>query len=196
MNPYSRAALLLLALLTAACTPDGTRPTTAGGPEPAFSTDAQGRVVRPRTERNWDDALEHRVKSALTAADAAAYRGVATRAWDGGILLTGAVDKPSRRRTAVEIARGIDGVAQVFDDLVLAENPADPVFVPDTNLEQRIYAGLLGQDSITGAYEVRVVKGVAYLQGSARSREDVERAADFVRGFGDVKWVVDHVSVR
>lgn len=158
--------------------------------------DSQGRVVRPRADRNWDDALERRVKSALTAADGTAYRGVTTRAWDGGILLTGAVVKPGLRRSAAEIAMGVEGVTQVFDELALAENPTSPVYVPDTALEQRIYAGLLGQDSVTGAYEVRVINGVAYLQGSARDRADVGRAAEFVRGFDGVKWVVDHVSVR
>lgn len=153
-------------------------------------------MVRPRADRNWDDALERRVKSALTAADSAAYRGVTARAWDGAILLTGAVVKPGLRRSAVEIAGGVEGVAQVFDELALSENPASPAYLPDTALEQRIYAGLLGQDAVTGAYEVRVVNGIAYLQGSARSREDVGRAAEFVRGFDGVKWVVDRVAVR
>jgi hyperosmotically inducible protein len=63
-------------------------------------------------------------------------------------------------------------------------------------LEQQISAGLLGNDAVSGAYSVRVVNGVAYLLGTTRSKADVDRAADFARGFDGIKWVVTKVSVR
>ena len=190
--------LLSLGLLAvAACAPDQGSPTVSAPPRSTeLSFDSQGRVVRPRTERNWDDAVGMRAQAMLLQADREAFKGVSVRAWDGGILLTGAVAKPEQRRRADQLVRSVEGVAQVHDELVLAENPSHPMYVPDTSLEQRIYAGLLGNDAVGGAYVVRVVNGVAYLQGSTRSKADVDKAAEFVRGFDGVKWVVDRVSVH
>lgn len=198
MKRPAKALCLCLALLgLAACAPDQSAPTLTAPPRTKdLSFDDQGRVVRPRAERNWDDAVGKRAQSLLLQADREAFKGVSVRAWDGAVLLTGAVTKPENRRRAGEIVRTVDGVTQVFDDLVLAENPAHPMYLPDTNLEQRLYAGLLGNDLVNGAYVVRVVNGVAYLQGTTRSKADVDKAAEFVRGFDGVKWVVDRVSVR
>ncbi|BAE53011.1 BON domain-containing protein [Paramagnetospirillum magneticum] len=198
MNKPAKALCLCLGLIgLAACTPDQGSPTVTAPPRSSdLSFDAQGRVVRPRAERNWDDSVGKKVQTMLAQADREAFKGVSVRAWDGGVLLTGAVAKPDQRRRAAETARSVEGVTQVYDDLVLAENPAHPMYIPDPNLEQRIYAGLLGEDAITGAYTVRVVNGVAFLQGSTRSKADADKAADFVRGFDGVKWVVDRISVR
>jgi hyperosmotically inducible protein len=198
MKRTASALSLCLGLLAViACTPDQGSPTVSAQPNASeLSFDSQGRVVRPRAERNWDDAVGQRALATLNQADRIAFKGVSVRAWDGGILMTGAVAKPEQRRRADQLVRSVDGVGQVFDELVLAENPAHPMYVPDANLEQRIYAGLLGNDSVTGAYVVRVVNGVAYLQGSTRSKADVDKAAEFVRGFDGIKWVVERVSVR
>jgi len=196
-----RPAKIILSLgllaVAAACTPDQGSPTVSAPPRATeLSFDSQGRVVRPRAERNWDDAVGQRALATLNQSDRTAFKGVSVRVWDGGILLAGAVAKPEQRRRADELVRSVEGVAQVHDELALSENPAHPMYVPDANLEQRIYAGLLGNDAVTGAYVVRVVNGVAYLQGSTRSKADVDKAAEFVRGFDGIKWVVDRVSVR
>jgi hyperosmotically inducible protein len=194
------ARLLCLTLglfVLAACGPDQETPQVSALPqagEPVL--DSQGRVVRSRGERNRDDTIGRVALSALAQADKTAFKGVSVRAWDGAVLLTGAVAKPEQRRRAEQAVRAVAGVAEVHDELVLAENPSHPMYVPNTGLEQQIYAGLLGNDAVSGAYSVRVVNGVAYLQGSARSKADVDKAADFARGFEGIKWVVTKVSVR
>ncbi|CUW37481.1 putative periplasmic or secreted lipoprotein [Magnetospirillum sp. XM-1] len=198
MKRSAKALCLCLALLgLAACAPDQSAPTLTAPPRAKdLSFDDQGRVVRARGERNWDDAVGKRAQAMLIQADREAFKGVSVRAWDGGVLLTGAVTKPELRRRAGEIVQTVEGVTQVFDDLALSENPAHPMYLPDAHLEQRIYAGLLGNDLVNGAYVVRVVNGVAYLQGTTRTKADVEKAAEFARSFDGVKWVVDRVSVR
>jgi len=196
-RPVKILLSLGLVAVAAACTPDQESPIVSAAPRTTeLSLDSQGRVIRLRPERNWDDAVGQRALSTLNQADREAFKGVSVRAWDGGVLLTGAVAKPEQRRRADQLVGGIEGVTQVYDELALAENPAHPMYVPDAHLEQRIYAGLLGNDAISGAYVVRVVNGVAYLQGSARSKADADKAAEFARGFDGIKWVVDRVSVR
>ncbi len=196
MRPANLFLTLALLVLTA-CGPDQDAPQVSGLPqagEPVL--DSQGRVVRSRGERNRDDTIGRVALSALTQADKEAFKGVSVRAWDGNVLLTGAVAKPEQRRRAEQLIRSVAGVAEVHDELALTETPAHSMYVPDVNLEQRIYAGLLGNDAVSGAYVVRVVNGVAYLQGTTRSKSDADKAADFARGFEGIKWVVTKVSVR
>ena len=197
MRPMMKPARLFLSLgllLLAACAqpPGGTAPSE----QSALDMDSQGRVVRLRADRNLDDSLGQAVHTKLITADREAFRGVSVRAWDGGILLTGAVSKPDQRRRAEQVVKSVTGVSAIFDELVLVENPGLILYVPDSGLELKIYAGLLGQEDIVGAYTVRVVNGVAYLMGSTRSADDVVRAAAFARDFDGIKWVVEHVSVR
>jgi hyperosmotically inducible protein len=189
--------LALALLAVTACSPQQDAPQLGALPQAgAPIVDAQGRVVRPRGERDRDDTIGRVALSALAQADKDAFKGVSVRAWENGVLLTGAVAKPEQRRRAGQVVRAVSGVADVHDELVLAENPTHPMYVPNAGLEQQIYAGLLGNDAVSGAYSVRVVNGVAYLLGTARSKADVDKAAEFARGFEGIKWVVTKVSVR
>ena len=186
----------LSVVLLAACAPQGA---STGGPvasATAVSTDSAGRVVRLRADRNQDDSTGRAVLNQLRQSDATAFKGVSVLAWDQAVLLTGAVSKPESRRRAEQLAKAVDGVTQVFNDLVMAEDPAATMFVPEVGHEQRIYAGLLGADDISGAYVVRMVNGVVTLLGTARSAEDVARATAFARDAEGVKWVVEHVAVK
>ncbi|MBI3444794.1 MAG: BON domain-containing protein [Magnetospirillum sp.] len=189
----ARTILSLGLLQLAACAQP---PNSASTPQSQLSTDSQGRVVRLRADRNIDDSVGQAVHALLMSTDRDAFRGVSVRVWDGALLLTGAVAKPDQRRRAEQLAKSVDGVATIFDELVLVENPGLTIYVPDTHREQKIYAGLLGQDGLAGAYTVRVVNGVAYLLGSSNSADDVVKAAAFTRDYDGIKWVVEHVSVR
>ncbi|RAU21740.1 hypothetical protein CU669_12285 [Paramagnetospirillum kuznetsovii] len=181
--------LVLAALALSACTVSSPE---NGGPSGASSAS----VTRARAERNQDDSVGRAVLGSLRQSDAAAFKGVSVLAWDGAILLAGAVAKPEHRRRAEQLAKAVDGVRTVHNDLVLDENPAAAAFVPDIAREQRIYAGLLGEAKVSGAYVVRMVDGVATLLGSARSADDVAAAMDFARDADGVKWVVNHVAVK
>jgi len=190
MSPLHRRLLSLVAVLAlAACA-------TTGGGSSSLATDNAGHVVRPRAERNRDDSVGRAVLANLKGNDAIAFRGVSVLAWNGNVLLAGAVSKPEHRRRADQLARTAEGVDKVFDELTLAEDPGATGFVPDVAREQRIYAGLLGQDGLNGAFVVRMVNGVVFLLGSSRSAEDVAQATAFIRDADGVKWVVEHVSVK
>lgn len=189
----TRVSLLLCALLLTACAQPGsvTAPSAS-----TVTVDGAGRVVRARADRNQDDSVGRSLLFQLRQSDAAAFKGVSVLAWDRAVLLTGAVAKPEHRRRAEQLAKATDGVDVVFNDLTLAEAPDAITFVPETWREQRIYAGLLGNEDISGAYVVRMVNGVVSLLGTARSAEDVAKAVAFARDAEGVKWVVNHVAVK
>ncbi|MDO8607749.1 MAG: BON domain-containing protein [Phaeospirillum sp.] len=189
----SRLSLLLPVLLLAACgvTPGGEAPRTS-----AVAVDSSGRVIRGRAERNQDDSIGRNIMFQLRQGDAAVFKGVSVLAWDRAVLLTGAVAKPEHRRRVEQVAKAMDGVDTVFNDLIVTEIPDATAFFPEVGREQRIYAGLLGQTDISGAYVVRMVNGVVTLMGTARDAEDVAKAMAFAREVEGVKWVVNHVAVK
>ncbi|CAA7622819.1 BON domain-containing protein [Magnetospirillum sp. SS-4] len=190
----TRLSLLLLpVLLLAACA----APPPPSPPQPsAVKLDPIGRVIRARGERDQDDAMGRGIRTALLQDDSAAFKGVSVLAWDGVVLLSGAVSKPEHRRRAARIARDRDGVRVVHDGLVLAEDPGAVTYLADTGRERRIFAGLMGNDDIAGAYVVRVVNGIATLLGTTRSAADLAKASAFARDVEGIKWVVEHVEVR
>lgn len=190
----NKLAAILVSLLLAACAAPDQR--GSGGTQSLVTVDPSGRVTRARADRNQDDSMGRAVLGTLRQSDGAAFKGVSVLAWDGSVLLAGAVSKPEHRRRAEQLAGAISGVVTVFNDLVLDENPAAPAFVPDINREQRIYAGLLGHTGVTGAYVVRMVNGVVTLMGTSRSADDVATATAFVGETDGVKWIVNRVSVR
>ncbi len=191
--PKSRLFLLLAAaLVPAACAGPGPR---SAAPAPV-TVDAGGHVVRPNAERGRDDTIGRTVASRLSESDAGAFRNVSVLAWDGAVLLTGAVAKPEQRRRAGQIAGAVGGVSTVHNELTLVEAAAAAAFVADAGGEQRLQTALSGRSDIAGAYAVRMVNGVVYLLGTARSAEDVARATDFARDADGVKWVVEHVAIR
>lgn len=192
-SPAKTAALLALLALAACATPESRRDAAAPS---AVTTDSTGRVTRPRAERNQDDSIGRAVLGSLRQNDAGAFKGVSVLAWDGAVLLAGAVAKPEQRRRAEQLAQAVSGVSRVYNDLVMDEAPGSPAFVPDVAREQKIYAGLLGQSEVSGAYVVRMVNGVVTLLGTARSPQDVDAAMAFARESDGVKWVVNRVAVR
>ena len=188
----SRLFLLLPVLLLAACVTPGVE----APQQSPVTVDSSGRVMRLRADRNQDDSIGRNIASQLRQSEAALFKGVSVLAWDRVVLLTGAVAKPEHRRRVEQIAKATDGVDVVFNDVIVAEIPDVTVFVPEVWHEQRIYAGLLGQTDIAGAYVVRMVNGVVTLMGTARDAEDVAKAVAFAREAEGVKWVVNHVTVK
>lgn len=178
MNP--RTLLPLLPLLLAACAHDGA-PTAAGGPPPAVPAEAVA-IVAP------GDDLAALVAARLQAEDATAFRAVSVKTVGGAVLLTGAVTKPSLRRQAEAAAAAVAGVAAVHDDVLLAEAPAFPQFLPDSAHERALAERLAGQPEAAGI-AVRVVDGVAYLVGTAASAADLERIKTRLMDDPALKWV-------
>lgn len=178
-----RAAVLVLACLSlAACQ-------TAETPRPQ----AVHAVQRPHEAVVRDDALKaEAARRVAQLAPSRAYRAVTVEAWGGRVLLMGAVIKPEQRRRAEQAARAVPGATEVLNELVLAEDGALDLFLPDAAREAalRRQLGLEGE----GAPSLRVIHGVAFLLGAARSAAEAETLKEDA-GEGDgIKWVVAHLA--
>jgi len=182
--------LLTVGLLAAGCTPRDGGPAWLSLPSraPAASAAAPAPPARGALP---DETLARMVRERLDAADRAAFTHVFVLARDGAVLLTGAVVKPGQRRQAAILARETVGSAPVYDDLRLTEPTRLAEFDPDPAGERRLAARLTEADA---RVTVRVVRGVAYLVGTARDGEAAARAADRARDEDGIAWVVSHVE--
>ena len=170
------AALMFLAL--AACQ----------GAEPARPVVAT--IDRPRPVANRDDLLKSVASRKVAELDRAAFRAVSVEVWGGRALLMGAVVKPEQRRRAEQTVRDVTGVAEVINELVLAEASQLDRYVLDFSREEAVRHHL-NADAKSGLI-VRVVNGVAFLLGggSPDSAPVLKADAGEVEG---IKWVVAHI---
>lgn len=191
-----RAAALVLVTLLAACQTAETpsRPVASGASPAAAAPAAQAfaGLDRPRSQSNKDDALKAQIVRRLAELDRRATRAVTVEVWGGRALLMGAVIKPEQRRKAEQLAAGLDGIAEVHNELVLAEDKALDVFAADPAREDEVRRAL-GIDGRAGT-TVRVINGVAFLLGAAPSREAAAAMKADASEVAGIKWVVAHLK--
>lgn len=191
-----RCAALVLVTLLAACQTAETpsRPAVAAAPTPAAAPAAQvfTGLDRNRNQANKDDALKSILGRRLAELDRRAYRGVTVEVWGGRALLMGAVIKPEQRRKAEQVAAAMDGIAAVYNELVLAEDRALDIFTADVAREEAVRRAL-GIEGRAGT-TVRVINGVAFLLGAAPDTNAAAAMKADATEVAGVKWVVAHLE--
>lgn len=139
-----------------------------------------------------DDILQAEVARRISALGARPFRAVTVAVWNGRVLLMGAVIKPEQRRRAEQAVRAVASNAEILNELVLAEDGALDLFLPDTAREAQLRAQFALEGE--GAPILRVIHGVVFLLGAARTAEDAESLKEAVEDADGVKWVVNHLT--
>ncbi len=70
-------------------------------------------------------------------------------------------------------------------------------YVDDSAITAKVKSEMVAHEK-TAAFHISVktVKGVVYLSGSAKSRQDADRAAEIARGVAGVKAVESDIKVK
>lgn len=184
-----RLAVMVCAALLAACAQQPAAPKGVPVPPPV-------KVERSRIEMNRDDALTRLVGQRLLAADKDALRAITVEVFEGRALMAGAVAKPEHRRRAEAAARAVEGVTEVFNEVVVAEEKTFANYAAHPALERDLRSRMLDDRSLGGVYALRMVNGVAYLLGTVGSPDEVDRAKALLADAEGVKWVVAYIKVR
>jgi osmotically-inducible protein OsmY len=125
----------------------------------------------------------------------------------GAVHLTGKVESSIDRDLAGELAKGVDGVVSVKNDLVVAEHSRVPaaegdhrpfgVWVEDLTTTARVKTKLLTDRNIAGTkINVDTRGDVVTLAGEVGSAEEKQLAEQLARNTGDVKDVLNQLVVR
>lgn len=106
------------------------RPATHRGPAPKSAATPTGKAkAKPGVARpagGHDAVLERNVRAALETSGIAALMALDVSVQRGGVSLTGEVESATQKQMAMDLARGVRGVARIHDMLTTARAP-EPV---------------------------------------------------------------------
>jgi osmotically-inducible protein OsmY len=163
-------------------------------PVDAITTVAEDRPLR-------DAGTDLRIKSSTLMAFAEEAHGLLVDAsadvYQGRVMLTGSVKKAEDRRKAEELAGGVKGVRQVYNEIQVTEEGGINAATKDFIIEAKLKANLLAAKEITSInYRWRSVNRIVYFLGAARSREELNKVLALARETDGVRQVVSHVLVE
>ena len=107
------------------------------------------------------------------------------------------VAKPAQRVEAVRLAWQVDGVAEVINEIQVAEPEDVGDYMHDIWLAQKLHATLLLDAKVRAVnYNVDCVGGTIYLMGVAQNKAELQRVIDHARDIPYVNQVVSYVRVK
>lgn len=137
------------------------------------------------------------INEGLFAHDEGLFGDVSIDVTEGRVLLTGKVPTPADRVDAVRIAWQAEGVAEVINELQVAESGDLIDYLDDARITNELRVRLFFDREITAInFNVDTVDGVVYITGIASGRAELDLVLDHARRIAGVKEVVSHVRVE
>ncbi len=134
------------------------------------------------------------IKAAMTRAEGYALDGVDVEVTDGVALLTGTVPREEDRRQAECLTWSALAIRSVENEVTVSQASTLRDGARDSWITQQVRSRLLRDRSVRSVnYNVEVENGRVYLLGVARTRGELERAAQhasLVEGVTDVVTLV------
>jgi len=184
-------ATILTALLAAA-------PLTAGAQSKMEETkDKAKTMTRDAKTAVSDSWITSKTKIALFADERVKGTQVTVDTMKGGVVhLRGKVDSVEAKAAATEIAKGIEGVQSVKNDLqVVAPASRKMVDARDEDIEKAVEARLK-KDAQLKSVDVRIDAGVVTLTGEVPSITAAAKASEMARNVAGVRSVKNELTVR
>jgi hyperosmotically inducible periplasmic protein len=147
--------------------------------------------VKTNVSDSW---ITSKTKIALYADNRVPGTDVNVETQKGTVFLRGKVDSDAAKAAAEEIAKGIDGVKSVKNELqVVAKADKKMVEAKDEDLTKQVKTRLQS-DARLKKVDVRVDNGVVTLQGKVASIADSARASQLARGVPGVRAVKNDMT--
>ncbi|MFI5324755.1 MAG: BON domain-containing protein [Candidatus Rokuibacteriota bacterium] len=184
-------ATILTALLAAA-------PLTAGAQSKMEETKDKAKVMTQDAKTAVSDSwITSKTKIALFADERVKGTQVSVDTMKGGVVhLRGKVDSAEAKSAAGDIAKGIEGVQSVKNDLqVVAPSTRKMVDAKDEDIDKAV-ENRFSRDTQLKKVDVRVDAGVATLTGEVPSIMVSAKASEVARSVAGVKSVKNELTVR
>lgn len=160
---------------------------------------AATRTQKTAGEQIDDTVVTTKVKAALIANPTTKARQIDVEVFRGTVQLNGFVDSSAEKTEAARVARAVDGVSKVQNNLEVRPGGAASAgdVVDDTTLSAKVKAALAG-DQRTKAHQINVAasNGVVQLSGFVDSAASKSAATDVARAVGGVKSVRNELEVK
>jgi len=141
-----------------------------------------------------DSWLTSKTKIALFADDRVKGRQVHVETKDGVVMLRGKVDSAEAKSVAAEVAKGIDGVKKVKNELqVVAPSQRAEVTAEDNIIAKNVQNRLKADPQLKDT-KVEVNKGVVSLSGEVKSIEASAKASEIAHSVAGVRSVKNDLT--
>lgn len=153
-------------------------------------------------ERGVETALDDlqidvEIKRQFLELDENLLAAVSTEVHDGRVLLTGVVDEPEMRMNAARLSWGVDGVAEVINEIKVAGDASIAQASKDIFISTELRARLMGDGDVSAInYSIETVRGTVYLLGIARTQGELQRVINHARNVSGVRNIVPYVRVK
>jgi hyperosmotically inducible periplasmic protein len=143
-----------------------------------------------------DSWITSKTKIALFADERVKGRGVSVDTQKGVVHLRGKVDSDEAKSAAADVAKNVEGVQSVKNDLqVVAPTARKAVDANDKEIAKAVGA-LLTQDMQLKKVDVRADGGIVTLTGEVPSITASAKASEMARNVPGVKSVKNELTVR
>lgn len=153
-------------------------------------------------ERGVETALDDlqidvEIKRQFLELDESLLAAISTEVHDGRVLLTGVVDEPEMRMNAARLSWGVDGVAEVINEIKVAGDASIAQASKDIFISTELRARLMGDGDVSAInYSIETVRGTVYLLGIARTQGELQRVINHARNVSGVRNIVPYVRVK
>jgi osmotically-inducible protein OsmY len=144
-----------------------------------------------------DTRIRAEINAAWVKRDAIAFHGVGLLIHEGRVVLAGAVDTEVLHRDAVSLAKGVDGVKEVYDHVRVDPNSGLGDFADDASITASMRKAILFDKSILSLnYAIDASARTLYLIGIAQDEGERQRVLTHARTISGVRTVVDYVRIK
>ncbi len=156
------------------------------------------RTVKSAGEQVDDSAVTGKVKTALARDPATSAYRIDVETFRGEVQLNGFVESADMRSAATRVAKSVDGVKSVSNNLkVGAGDRSAGAVVDDTVITAKVKTALAA-DPVVAAHQVNVEtrEGVVQLAGFVDSGDQKAKASEVTRRVAGVKQVDNQIEVK
>ena len=188
LNRFARATLIGSALVLAAC-----QSLLVGGAAVVGLAAVQERSVGAALE---DATIQLLINQKLLETDQNLFLRIGIEVVESRVLLTGSVNIPDDRVTAVRAAWQVDGVREVLNEIQIAERDGFITYLNDALITAQLRFQMLTDREIADVnFSVDTVIGTVYLMGIALDQAELDRVTDYARAISGVQNVISHVRL-
>ena len=177
--------------LTAACTPIGVI-TTVGTTAGALSLEERGLEGAQR-----DYSLKANIVRKWAQDDLLQVANLPVIVYDSKAMILGSVDTEDQRAKIVARTWEVEGVKEVYNEILLKEEWSLQDFAHDALIDAKLLAALtFDSDILDLNYKYETEGGTVYVIGLAQSEAELKRFMAHAKSLPYVKRVISHVSVK
>lgn len=147
---------------------------------------------------NLDDkTIRINIEGLLLKEGGAMAKNVGVEVQERRVLLTGAVRTPDDRVKATMIAWRSAGVAEVINEIQVADKSSLSSLAADSWITTKLRARILADTKVNDLnFTVETVNRIVYLIGLAASQNEMDRVTGYARNISGVEKVVNYAVVK